>query len=146
MSRRRFTMVEMIAVILILGIVGAVATIGFGASAKGFTLGRTRLDLAQKTQVAMQRLMLELRFVALDPDTRAPLLTIDNGGSRISFFTRLDGSPRVVELSGSELHLDGKVLMDRVVSFQATYSATTDDLAFSMEVEEIGTFSTVLYP
>jgi hypothetical protein len=146
MRRRPFTLAEVIAVLVIMGIVGAVASFSFGASARGFILGQTRLDLSQKAQVAMQRMILELRFVDFDPDTGDLLLTVAGDGQSITFTSRRDGSEQQIAFVGSELHLNGKVLMDRVNAFSVAYSATTGEMTLTMNVDEVGEFDTVIYP
>ncbi len=146
MRRHPFTLAEVIAVLVIMGIVGAVASFSFGAGARGFVLGQTRLDLSQKAQVAMQRLILELRFVEFDPDAGEMILAIGEDGESIAFTTRRDGSNQQIAFTGSELHLNGKVLMDRVNAFQATYSTATGELAITMNVDEVGAFTTALFP
>lgn len=146
MTRRPFTMVEIVVTVVLIGIVGAVAGIGFGAGARGFVLGQTRLDLAQKAQVAMQRIVLELRFVDFDPATGDSLLAIGNNGESIAFTTRRDGTSQQLALVGTELQLNGKVLMDRVTDFTATFNNSTGFLSISLSVAEIGTLETGLYP
>lgn len=146
MRRHPFTLAEVIAVLVIMGIVGAVASFSFGAGARGFILGQTRLDLSQKAQVAMQRLILELRFVDFDPDSGALLLAIAEDGQSIAFTTRRDGTSQQIAFTGSELRLNGKVLMNRVNAFQATHSTATGELAITMNVDEVGEFTTALFP
>jgi prepilin-type N-terminal cleavage/methylation domain-containing protein len=144
--RRLFTLVELIAVLLIIGIVGAVATVGLGAATRGFSQGEIRTDRAQKTQIAMQRLIMELRFVMRDATSGDLLLTVSDDGHRIDFATRRDGTVHVFQLTSSELRLDGKVLMDHVSEFDASYSAASGELAFSLTVDDLGTFESAVYP
>lgn len=146
MMARRFTLVELVAVIVILGVLGAIGTMGLGAATQGFVRGRDRLDLAQATQTAMQRAVLELRFMTFDPDTSTPNLTITGGGTSIQFGSRRDAATHVLEKVGTELQLDGKVLLDHVADFLVAYSATSGELTITTTVEGIGAFSTSLFP
>ena len=146
MMRQRFTLVELIAVIVILGVLGAMGTMGLGAGAEGFVLGRDQLSLVQSTQTAMQRALLELRFMTFDPGTGAPNLTVTGGGTSIQFGSRRDAATHVLKKVGTKLRLDGKVLLDHVTDFLVAYSDTSGELTITTTVEGVGAFSTSLFP
>jgi hypothetical protein len=74
------------------------------------------------------------------------LVTVSEDGHQVGFSTRRDGSTHVFQQANSELLFDGKVLMDHVTDFTVSYSATSGELAFSLTVDDIGTFASAVYP
>jgi prepilin-type N-terminal cleavage/methylation domain-containing protein len=141
----RFTLIEVIAVLVLVAILGSVASLGLIAGTEGFVRGRTRIDLVQKSQIAMQRIILELRFPARD-ESNLPLISVQDSGSTVVFTSRRDGEEHTLIHSGASLLLDGKLLMDRVTAFAVSYNSTSGQLSITLDVEDIGPLQTVIYP
>ena len=144
MRRHSFTIVELIAVIAVVGILGAVGTMGLGAGVEGYVRGRNRMDSIQKAQNALQRMVIELRFVAFDAN--GLLLAVGGGGSSVTYTSRRDMQQHALVQSGSEILLDGKTLMDNVSEFEVTYSSASGAVAVRMRITDVGDFATSLYP
>jgi prepilin-type N-terminal cleavage/methylation domain-containing protein len=113
-----FTLIETIAVLLLVGIMAAGAGLWFASVAKGYMFTKISMDTAQKGQVAMTRLMKE--FAAISAVTPA-----STSGNKITY-TRYDVSSgsvsgQVVSLSGSQLQLNGNTLTDEVSAFSLAY-------------------------
>lgn len=144
--KRRFTLIEAVTVIIILGIVGGALVVGIGTGTRGFILGQSNLALAQQIQVSMQRMILELRFVAIDQATGNLDLVISNEGTTVTFRSKRDDEVHVLEKVASEIHLDGHTLMDQVNQFAIGYEPTTGEVSVTVNVAEAGDFSTSIYP
>ncbi len=144
--RRGFTLIEAVMVIIILGIVGSALVVGIGTGTKGFVLGRSNLALAQQVQVAMQRMILELRFVALDQTNGDLDLTTSDDGMTVTFRSKRDEELHVLAKVDTEVHLDGHVLIDQVNEFAVGYEPTTGEVSITVNVAELGDFATSIYP
>lgn len=57
---RGFTLIEMVAVLLLVGILGAFATVGINQSVRAYIIATENAHMAQKSQLALTRLGLEL--------------------------------------------------------------------------------------
>ena len=141
-----FSLIEIIAVLLIVGILAGAGMMGVGAFLKGFVTGRANAELTQKAQNAMQRLLMELRFLGFDATTRAPLLVVSGSPATLTFTSKRDSASHTVSVSGTELRLDGRALTDRVTSFLATYDSSTGEVRLVLGMAQIGSIEASVYP
>jgi prepilin-type N-terminal cleavage/methylation domain-containing protein len=116
-NKNGFTLIEIIASLVILGIMGTVFVVGLGKVVEGFVFTKLNAETAQKGHIAMNRLTKEFINIA----------SITSGASEsISFtsYSYIDGTlqaNRSVSRVGTTLELDGDVLIDNVNSFSMIY-------------------------
>ena len=146
LCKRRFTLVEVVAVIVVLGIVGGALVLGFGTATQGFLQGRDNLEVSQQVLVAMQRMTLELRFAALNEDTGEVDITVGDEGQTTVFRSKRDGELHVLTFVDSEVLLDRHTLMDTVNQFTIEFDPDTSEVTIRMDVGLLGEFMTLVHP
>jgi len=102
-SRRGFSLIEVIAVIVILGIVGGATSSLILTSVASFTDSSGRIQLHSEASVTLDRLVREFREIDPDPQAGPPHPDIAQAG-RSSL--RWSGGIRSVRLAGTTLLLD----------------------------------------
>jgi hypothetical protein len=132
--------------LLIVGILAGAGMMGAAAFLDGFVTGRANADLTQKAQNALQRLVMELRFVEFEPVSRAPLVTVSLDHTAVTYTSKRDGVVHTVSRVGTELRLDGATLTDRVNAFQATYDSGSGEVRFVLGMERIGSLEASVFP
>ena len=119
MNKNGFTLIEIIASLVILGILGGtMSVVILGRVADAFYLTKTNVETAQKGQIALNRLTKEFTNIVTVKSSVPPVL--------ISFTSRsyVDGTlqaNRNVSLDNNTLFIDGDILVDNVSSFVLTY-------------------------
>ena len=146
LCKRRFSLVELVAVIAVLGILGGALALGFGTATVGFLQGRDNLEVAQKVHVAMQRMTLELRFAALNEETGEVDIVVGDEGQTTVFRSKRDGELHVLTFVDSEVLLDRHTLMDTVNQFTIEFDPETSEVTILMDVGQIGEFMTLVHP
>ncbi len=138
-----FTMIEMIAVLVLVGLLVALAGTGLTAAVQGYLMARESTAMAQKAQLALTRLSNEFlvcyNCVGENENIDLPF-PYDN--------VLADG--REVALDGDTITVNGTPLVDRVSAFTLEY----DDLgrvviSFSLEHRQAGSsldFTTTVLP
>jgi len=117
-SCQRFSLMEMIMVLLLLGIIGAGAGQGIAVIVRSHSQAVAHNASAQQVRNAMSRVRKELR------QTQAPPTIAANNHS-ISFTARHDDTDYARTLSwngtaGAPLLLDNDILLDKVTSFHVS--------------------------
>jgi prepilin-type N-terminal cleavage/methylation domain-containing protein len=102
-----FTLVELVATLVLVGVVASVAGMLIMQMVQGYGTARGNVVQADQADLALGRLARETRAAT----------TITVGGATVSF-TR-DGTTRTVALDGTTLRLDGQPLMRNVAAFSA---------------------------
>lgn len=115
--QKGFSLLEIILVLSLLGIMGVVGTMGFIQFSQGVVFSREALATTGKGQLAMVRMIKE--FQTITSTTTATATNLAYTASR-------PGGPQnhQVQLVGTELQLDGEVLVDQVAAFSLTYFDT----------------------
>jgi len=144
--KRRFTLVELVAVIAVLGIIGGALALGFGTATQGFIQGRDNMETAQQVQLAMQRITLELRFAALNEDTGEVDITVGDEGETTVYRSKRDGELHILTKVDSEVLLDRHTLMDTVNQFSIEFDPDESEVTIRMDVGMLGEFMTLVHP
>ncbi len=119
-----FTLIEIIMVVVLLGIIAVVTTVGFTRSAEEYLLVKENTVLAQKAQVALNRIFIEL-------------MQADNSGSvvlesgKIKFPSSTLGQDVTFSLSGTNLLYNNKILCDAVSQLKFTYAPSSSATSLS---------------
>lgn len=144
--RASFSLVEILAVLLIVGILGAASMMGVTAFLNAFVTGRANAELTQKAENALQRMVMELRFTQAGIGNGLPLLAVSVDRTSVTYTSKRDSLAHTIGLTGTELKLDGRTLTDRVSSFQVYYESTTGEVRLVLGMERIGSFEASVYP
>jgi prepilin-type N-terminal cleavage/methylation domain-containing protein len=113
LNRRGFTLIELIAVLVILGIVSVLGSMGLVEIARGFIFSKRSVAAAGQTQVALARLVKE--FSAIQSIASATDKTIT--------YTRAPGETHTVSWTSEDqpVTIDGDTLIGNVKSFSLAY-------------------------
>ena len=115
-----FTLVEIIASLVVVAIIGVVAAMGITRTTQGFIFARESVATAQKGQMALARLTKEFMGISAINASAADSLSFS------SFRGGVAGDHSVA-LNGADLELDGDVLTDQVVNFSLAWYESEDD-------------------
>ena len=121
-----FTLIEIIAVLVLLGILAAVSATPFANIATGFILARNASGLAQKSLLAMSRIEKELNLQSgIDSSSTTTNLkffpTADSTGRSVSataYSIRYDPTQNTLIFNNG---VDDYELLDNVINFVVTY-------------------------
>ncbi|WP_035239652.1 type II secretion system protein [Desulfobacter vibrioformis] len=156
-NKAGFTLVEIIATIVLMGIIGLFSSMFLNSGVKNFLFSRTNSQTALKTSIALNRIGLELRQINYLQSQTNVYITYNNNS------TSLPG-PRILSFGSGDtiiLSVDGSdyTLLDNISS--PTLSLTWDDLdndgnndnissieiGFNVDINGVfKRFSTKIYP
>ena len=125
-SEKGFTLFELIVTLIILGVVAGGATSLFSNVVEGMILTRNVTTSEEKIQTALTRLTHELANANLKVNNDE-VVPGRGTGTTFSYYYANDPTPYTVQLTGSNLTLNGNVLLDNVTGFttaQNGYSAS----------------------
>ena len=124
-----FTLIELIASLVIFGLMFALAGMGIVMAAKGYIITKENAHMAQKAQIAMARInreLMEMTAIAARVDTQPdPYIIYDHidgrraiakGGTVIKMFYNLGSTQETLPP-----FVDGDILIDDVKQFTLTY-------------------------
>jgi len=132
-----FTLIELIAVVVILGIVAVFGSLFLNTGMRGSLMAKQAQENAQGGQIALQRIALELRDVNGGPGagSTAPIVTASNirytssqaalGGTRTLAYSAADDQITLTPASGT-----AQLLLDNVTS--CTMSSTGQNTAHNI--------------
>lgn len=121
-----FTLIEVIAVLVLVGIISAVAGLGIVRGVQGYLFAQSNTETTQKAQLALARMTRELMELSA--------INSGSNGSNIIFSAPSVTANKTISLSGLTITLDdgdgnGNVLTDSVKStdgFTVTYCDTSN--------------------
>jgi prepilin-type N-terminal cleavage/methylation domain-containing protein len=116
-NNKGFSLIELIITLIIMGIIGAGASYFFVYSAQGFLLTRANTEAFQKSNIAMNRIMYELKNMEEIYEVRSDAIRFSRDG--VNFGMALVGSNieilRSNALPSASAH--GSTLIDNVTAF-----------------------------
>lgn len=119
--RRAFTLIEVLAVLVILAVVCGVGTLFVGSVIRGFGFARDSAAIAQKAQLALGRLSHEFaRIRSIDASSTANSISYTADFSSASEAVT---EGHTVALDGAAVTYDGAHLADCVDAFELRYYA-----------------------
>jgi prepilin-type N-terminal cleavage/methylation domain-containing protein len=129
-----FTLIEVIASLVIIGILGAIAGMGIVNGTRGYLQARENAHLAQKAQIAMARIyreLLELTDVPSFDNSGDPWVVIDNPQGRLAL-RQVGSEVQLCALDATDTDPSdnsGDTLVDQVDSLALSYYQTSDTSA-----------------
>jgi prepilin-type N-terminal cleavage/methylation domain-containing protein len=148
-----FTLIEIVVTLVLVGILSAFVGLFMTTFMKGYFMVKNNSDTAMKTQMALDRISLELR------DATAVSVLTDN--SLITYKNiQIDplGADRTIKFAGSNIYLStpaDNILIDHVQAFTLSatyrnvYNVAADDVAYidiGFTVSGYDPFSTRIFP
>ncbi len=123
-NQKGFTLIEIIAVLLLVGILAGIFGFGITAGIRGYLLAQENSAMSQKAQLAMKRLTREF-IECFD--------CVGTGTVSLDFTYENHLEDRTLSMDGGALKLNGYVLVDQVSDFSMKYE---DDgrLTFTLEM------------
>ena len=124
-NKKGFSLLEIIVVMLLVGIMGALASVGYVQVVKGMVFTKMNAATIQKGQITITKLVKEFTNINVSSITTA-------GPASITFTTVKNGitTPNTtVTISGSTVTYGGDVLTDQVSGFTLKYYDNYDSTA-----------------
>jgi len=130
-----FTLIEIIAVLIIGGIMITVAGMALVTGMKGYLFARDNASIAQNAPLAMTRLSRELmELTAISDISYTPYQVSyerpDDSGNSKEFKIYLDSDNRTIKII-SEASPEGDILVDRVDNLTLSFYDSSDDVWFA---------------
>jgi prepilin-type N-terminal cleavage/methylation domain-containing protein len=149
-NKRGFTLIEIIATLVLVGVLSSIAVLFMGNVLKGFTTVKNNSSAALKAQMALNRISLELRTLSsLSALTNNVSITYDNSL----------GDNRTIKFAGSNIYISTPtdyLLIDNVSIFSLSTAtgnmyniAGETDVAYidiGFTVSGVSSFSTRIFP
>jgi prepilin-type N-terminal cleavage/methylation domain-containing protein len=133
MNDKGFTLIETIVVLVLTGMLAAVAGVGIATGARGFVAAREASEMAQEAQLAMDRLSRDImELVDIPANSSSTLLVLRNVGARgTAQFDRsiqYVADARAIRIAdGTGGAANGDTLIDNVTNFSFAYLRQQED-------------------
>jgi len=148
-NKRGFTLIEIIATLVLIAVLGSVAVLFTGNVLNGYTTVKNNSSAALKAQMALNRMSLELKDLN-------SLYSLTNNVS-ITYKNPL-GDNRTIKFAGSNIYIstpEDHLLIDGVSDFSLSaaydniYNIAANDVAYidiGFTVSGVSSFSTRIFP
>jgi prepilin-type N-terminal cleavage/methylation domain-containing protein len=140
-SRGGFVLIELVATLVLIGVIGAFAGLFIYTGMNGFIASKRNSETALSAQIALDRISAELRHVSSLPaapvaNTSITYLSKDLPGTRR---LRYDSGARTINLdvTGVPNPLGEKPLLDKVATFSLAWTSANLDNAGGDEISTI---------
>ena len=138
-SEKGFTLIEVVASLLIVGIMAGIAGMAIVTGTRGYLQTKENAHIAQKGQVAMNRVHRELMEITgiAAVNTVDPYIIFDNPIGRQAL-ARAGGNLRLHQLSATATDLSGStgdILSDQVAAFTVTYFKGSQPWTFGEDID-----------
>lgn len=135
MKAKGFTLIETVAVLLIVGVIAAVAGVGIVSGVRGFVQAREASTMAMEAQLAFDRITREvLELVDVPADSTATRLVVRNvgagGAGQFDRSIEYVANAREIRIAnGAQGAQNGDTLINNVTAFSLTYWQEDDSSA-----------------
>jgi len=119
-----FTLIEMIVVLVLVGILSAIAGIGLVQGVQGYIFATENAEISQKGQMVMARLSRELQEVSEIYSSSPTSIAFKNTYGDYAL-AKVGGEIRIIEGQTPPTASTGDILVDGVNSLTLTYDPTT---------------------
>jgi prepilin-type N-terminal cleavage/methylation domain-containing protein len=140
-SRGGFVLIELVATLVLIGVIGAFAGLFIYTGMNGFIASKRNSETALSAQIALDRISAELRHISSLPaapvaNTSITYLSKDLPGTRR---LRYDSGARTINLdvTGVPNPLGEKPLLDKVATFSLAWTSANLDNAGGDEISTI---------
>jgi len=118
-NEKGFTMIEVIVSLILIGIMGVIAGMGFVAITRGYIFSQQNNETSLKAQVAMAKMVKEIGMQNIETNTIKSATATSIG---YNYDNPSDGSvSHTIALSGTQIQFDGITLVDNVNSLVIDY-------------------------
>ncbi|MBP7764800.1 MAG: prepilin-type N-terminal cleavage/methylation domain-containing protein [Syntrophaceae bacterium] len=115
-SDNGFTLIEVLVCLVLIGVMGAIAVMGFAAMAKGYVFARENTQMSLKAQVTLAKIAREIE------SNHIATYTLKSADDTAVSYTRDDPSVvHTIALAGAEIRLDGITLVNSLDSLVFNY-------------------------
>jgi len=145
-DKRGFTLIEIIATLVLVGVLSSIAVLFMGSFMNGYTTVKNNSSAALKAQMALNRVSLELKDMSLLSSLTGTSITYNNS----------QGNNRTIVFDGANINLSNYLLIDKISNFYLSatydnvYNVALDDLAYIdigfMASGVTPSFSTRIFP
>ena len=116
-NQKGFTLVEIIAALVVLGLLAVLGGFGLGQAINGYVLARDNSHLSQKAQAALDRLGVEFSHIIFDSHHHRYNIHAGHG-DRLTYTANFGGNDEThrIRQVGNEVRLDNIPLVDQVAA------------------------------